>query len=141
MNLCRVLAKNISPVSLWGELRTFYDFLLIVVFRWDTVRSWQVGPHRHCSSSAFSPGSGGLVLWCGSSPPHPCFSVFVRGLRELDKRLKGIAPFGGKQISGVEAESGKALSPGSFQIPCDHASEFIDLGKVVFFLFCFFKLN
>lgn len=29
MNLCRVLiAKNISPVSLWGELRTFYDFLL-----------------------------------------------------------------------------------------------------------------
>lgn len=61
--------------------------------------------------------------------------MFVRGLRELNKRLKGIAPFGGKQISGVEAESGKALSPGSFQIPCDHVSEFIDLGKVVFFVF------
>nr|XP_046240501.1 chemokine-like protein TAFA-4b isoform X1 [Scatophagus argus] len=121
-----------------GELRTFYDFLLTVVLRWDTVRPWHVGPHRCCESSAFSPGSGGLLLWRGcsppppnSSPPHPCFSVFVRGLREVDRRLKRISQFSGKTKS-VELKQKVAkrstVSPGSFTIPCDHVFEFIDLG-------------
>lgn len=99
-----VRQKHEPDVSL-GGLRTFYEFLLSVVLRWDAARSWQVGSHR----SAFSPGCGGLVLWRGSSPPHPRFGAFVRGLRELYRRLRRIAPFSGNKISGVEAESGKAL--------------------------------
>lgn len=91
-----VRQKHQPGVSL-GELRTFYDFLLSVVLRWDAARPWQTGPHRYCASSVFSPGSGGLVLWRGSSPPHPCLRVSVRGLPELDRRLERIAPFSGTQ--------------------------------------------
>lgn len=79
---------GISPGGITHFCMTFPS----LVFRWDTVRSWQVGPRRYCTSSAFSPGSGGLVLWCGSSPPHPCFSVFVRGLRETGRKAQRDCP-------------------------------------------------
>lgn len=49
--------------------------------------------------------------------------------------LKGIAQFSGKQRQwSLKREVAKrsTTSPGSFTVPCDHAIEFLDLGKVVF---------
>lgn len=94
-----VRQKPPPGVSL-GELRTFHDFLLSVVLRWDAGRPWHVGPRRYCASAAVSPGSGGLVLrrGCSTSSPLPASVRLCAELRGAGREaLKGIAQFSGKQ--------------------------------------------
>jgi len=89
-----------------GGLGTSGDFLLSLILGWDSVRSWQIGPGRYCASPVFSPGFRGLFLRRSRSPSSLLFIVFVRN---LDKRLKRIAPFSVENtISGVEAESDRS---------------------------------
>lgn len=100
-----VRQKHEPDVSL-GGLRTFSEFLLSVVLRRDAARSWQVGSHR----SASSPGSGGLLLWRGSSLPHHLLQrVCARGSGSWTGGSEGLPRSVENKISGVEAESGKAL--------------------------------
>lgn len=101
-------AKHHPGVCL-GDLRTFNDFLLRLGLRWDAAISRHIGPRRYCTSSFFSPGSGEMVLRCGSRPPHPGFLVFVRGLQSRAGGSEGSPRVVENKISGVEAESGKAL--------------------------------